>query len=112
MGNLETQVVSGIGVMIQRLLKFQMAFTFAVLFVIPTYPQQTDPLKDYRDAVQFGTNEVKRDALQELQRIGSPEAARIAILALTDESEIVRVTAISALVNLPSDEAVRAIIRL
>ncbi|MDH3528802.1 MAG: HEAT repeat domain-containing protein [Acidobacteriota bacterium] len=67
--------------------------------------QNRDQLDYYRERIELGTSEVKRDALQSLRRLGTEQASRVAAKALNDPSEIVRATAISAVVFLPKSEA-------
>lgn len=75
------------------------------LFCCFVSAQPGDQLEYYRERVKLGTLEVKRDALQELRRLGTEQASRIAAQALNDPSEIVRATAFSAVVFLPKSEA-------
>ena len=59
-----------------------------------------------------GTVEQKRDALLQIRNLETAEAARIAVRALRDASEIVRATAAASVVFLPGDEAARHLLPL
>ncbi len=52
-----------------------------------------------------GDTEQKRDALTEIRNLQTAEASRLAVPALKDASAIVRATAATAVIFLPSDEA-------
>lgn len=54
--------------------------------------------------IKHGTSEEKREALYQIRLIQTPEASRIAVLALQDSDEIVRVTATYSVIYLPSYE--------
>lgn len=56
--------------------------------------------------------EERRDAVVQLGAIRRPDAARAAVPALNDPSEIVRATAAQAILALPADEAAALLIRL
>lgn len=55
--------------------------------------------------------EERRNALQKLREIGTPEAGRLAIAALSDKEAVVRATAASVVILLRSSEAVTALAR-
>lgn len=70
---------------------------------------------DFENLAQLiarGNSEQKRDALFEIRNIKTAEASRLAIPALRDSQEIVRASAASSVVFLPSEEAVRVLIPL
>lgn len=64
------------------------------------------------ERVRYGDDDVKRDALQAIARIKSEEASRLAIPALTDPSELVRATAVGAIVSLPPREVYELLLPL
>jgi len=59
-----------------------------------------------------GNTEQKRDALFQIRNLETEEASRLAIRALTDNSEIVRATAAFSVIFLPKDEALNALLPL
>ena len=56
-------------------------------------------------AIQSGSSEQKRDALFQIRNLKTEHASRLAVPALNDRDEIVRATAASAVVYLPSSES-------
>ena|SRR5438552_2490821 len=85
-----------------------MLLGFACLVTANSFAQV--PLDTLGKNVSSGTNEEKRDALLQIRNLGSEEAARFAIPALTDKDEIVRATAVSSVVFLAKDESARLLI--
>ncbi len=63
-------------------------------------------------AIRSGSVEQKRAALFQIRNFQIAEASRIAIFALTDDSEIVRATAASSVIFLPIDEASNVLLPL
>lgn len=59
-----------------------------------------------------GSEEQKRDALFQIRNLKTAEAARLAVAALSDKSEIVRASAAQAVVFLPPDEAAQILLPL
>jgi len=82
-------------------------FVFFVCFVGTSLAQTEKQLQFYKERIQFGEIEVKRNALFDLRNFESERASRIAIPALKDSSEIVRATATHSVVFLPAEQAVR-----
>src|SRR5690242_14316964 len=64
------------------------------------------------DNISHGSTEQKRNALAELRGLRSPEASLIAIAGLRDHDELVRATAINAVVFLPEPEAAAVLVPL
>ncbi|HRH46927.1 MAG TPA: HEAT repeat domain-containing protein [Pyrinomonadaceae bacterium] len=64
------------------------------------------------EQIKRGSVESKRDALFQLRNLETAEASRIAVPALQDSNEIVRVTATYSVVYLQSDEAVQVLLPL
>ncbi|MBX7171681.1 MAG: HEAT repeat domain-containing protein [Pyrinomonadaceae bacterium] len=64
------------------------------------------------EKIRTGSTEQKRDALFQLRNLETAEASRIAIPALQDSNEIVRVTATYSIIYLPSDEAAQVLLPL
>jgi HEAT repeat protein len=69
-------------------------------------------LPELAASVRNGNVENKRDALLALRNLGTEDASRAAIPALGDTDEIVRATAVSAVLHLPPDEVVTLLIPL
>ncbi|QQS41533.1 MAG: HEAT repeat domain-containing protein [Acidobacteriota bacterium] len=82
------------------------------LFAVSVFGQAAAEIDSLASSVRSGTVEEKRDALYRLRVIGSEEASRAAIPALSDPEPIVRATAAGALSALPSSEAVDALLPL
>jgi HEAT repeat protein len=62
--------------------------------------------------IQSGNDEEKRDALFRIRNLESAEASLLAVPALQDKSEIVRVTAAFSVIFLPKDEALNVLLPL
>jgi HEAT repeat protein len=69
-------------------------------------------LTSLSQSLRSGSTEEKRTALMTLRSMHSEEASRIAVIALTDKTPIVRATASSSVVFLPRPEAVAALLPL
>lgn len=93
----------------RKTLLFFLFFIHAV-GVVETPAQTADQLRRFSEEIRFGTPEVKRNALFDLRNFRTERAARAALPALVDESEIVRATAAATIVFLPKAEAARALL--
>ncbi|HEX8369113.1 MAG TPA: HEAT repeat domain-containing protein [Pyrinomonadaceae bacterium] len=62
--------------------------------------------------IKSGNTEQKRDALFQIRNLKIARAARLAVPALSDKSEIVRAAAAQSIVFLPPDEAAQALLPL
>jgi HEAT repeat protein len=62
--------------------------------------------------INSGTIEEKRDALYRIRNINTENASRIAVPALNDLAEIVRVTATHSILAIPSEEAAQILLPL
>lgn len=83
-------------------------FFFSLFFVsfvcfVGDNPAQTNEY--LTEQIRFGTTEIKRDTLFQIRNLQTESASRIAIPALKDSSEIVRATAVFAIIYLPKDES-------
>lgn len=67
--------------------------------------QTQEQIDYYTERIQFGTEDVKRNALSDLRNFESESASRVAVAALRDNSEIIRATATHSVVFLPKDES-------
>ncbi len=85
---------------------------FGVSFAHRISAQTTDQINYYAERIEFGTEDVKRNALFDLRNFRTAAASRIAVPALRDSEEIVRATAAASVVFLPKDEAVRVLLPL
>ena len=88
---------------------FLFSFIAFVFFVSPSFPQTQKQLNYYAERIEFGDEEVKRNALFDLRNFKSESASRIAIPALKDHSAIVRATATHTVVFLPKDNAAKVL---
>ncbi len=88
---------------------FLVLFLFFTCFAGKSLAQTEKQLQFYKERIQFGEIEVKRNALFDLRNFESEKASRVAIPALKDSSEIVRATATHTVVFLPPEEAVRVL---
>jgi HEAT repeat protein len=77
------------------------------LLVVNSFSQTLD---FYAEKIRNGSAEEKRSALFDLRNLETPEASRIAVPALRDKDEMVRVTAAYSVVFLPPDEAAQALL--
>ncbi|HUF03980.1 MAG TPA: HEAT repeat domain-containing protein [Aridibacter sp.] len=81
-------------------------------FAFSAFGQVPGEIDSLASAVRNGTVEEKRDALYRLRVIGTAEASRAVIPALSDPEPIVRATGAGSLAALPSSEAAAALIPL
>lgn len=82
---------------------------FLASFAVNSSAQNLDSLAL---SLRSGTSEQKRDALFQIRNLQTEQASRLAIPALKDADEMVRATATSAVVFLPSSEAAQVLIPL
>lgn len=64
------------------------------------------------ERIARGSDEQKRDALFEIRNIATIEAARLAVSALSDKSEVIRASAAFSVVALPPDESLSVLLPL
>jgi HEAT repeat protein len=79
-------------------------------FGLPVVNSFSQNLDFYAEKLRNGSAEEKRSALFDLRNLETPEASRIAVSALRDKDEMVRVTAAYSVVFLPPDEAAQALL--
>jgi HEAT repeat protein len=84
----------------------------SVLLVLPVFTSAQTNFEDLRNKLSVGSVEEKRNALFEIRNLHTEQASLLAVPALSDQSEIVRATAVSSVIFLPSDEAVRLLLPL
>lgn len=89
--------------------KYFLLFAVFVCFAGNIFAQNLETLAE---KIRRGSTEEKRDALFQLRNLKTAEASRIAIPALQDSNEIVRVTATYSVIYLPSDEAAQVLLPL
>ncbi|MGI8670487.1 MAG: HEAT repeat domain-containing protein, partial [Aridibacter sp.] len=87
-------------------------FLIFVFFVVNSFAQTPEQIKYFSERINFGTEDVKRNALFDLRNYRTETASRIAISALKDSLEIVRATATHSVVFLPKNEAVQVLLPL
>ena len=85
---------------------------FCVIFLLSLAAAVSAQADKFRAAITDGDAETQRNTLFELKKIGSEEASRIALPALKSSDELVRATAASAVIWLPPDEAIAALLPL
>lgn len=85
---------------------------FCALFLAAVSTKAQTKLDDLQNTLTVGSIEEKRNALFEIRSLHTPEASRIAIPALMDKVDIVRATAVSSVVFLPQDEALKLLLPL
>jgi len=78
-------------------------------FAAIAFSQTPEEIQYYADRIEFGEIDVKRSALFDLRNFETEAAARVAVPALRDISEVVRATATHSVVWLPQEEAIRAL---
>lgn len=78
-------------------------------YLLPAFARQTTETERQRARLTSSSVEERRDAVQRLGAIKSPDASRVAATALRDEAAIVRATATAAVLALPSEEAAAAL---
>lgn len=116
MGDRQKEKRRGIGLMYRG--RFSTSFRSAgiaaalFLFAFPAIGQTPEEIGTLASAVRNGSVEEKRDALYRLRVIGTPEASRAAVPALSVPEPIVRATAAGSLTALPSSEALALLIPL
>lgn len=88
---------------IKRLLQYSF-FLCAIFFVCGTNSLAQN-LEQLSEQIRFGTTEIKRDTLAQIRNLQTETASRIATPALKDANEIVRATAVFAVIYLPKEEA-------
>lgn len=91
------------------------AFSAAIVILASSpvlFSQSASDISGLRNKVVVGTSEEKRQALYDLRVIGTEDAARAAIPALTDGDEVVRATAVGVVAKLSPDEAARVLVPL
>ncbi len=77
------------------------------IFASITFSQDIDRLSDQ---VSRGSTEQKRNALGQLRDLHAESASRIAVRALSDPDEMIRATAIGAIIYLPAAEVATALV--
>ncbi|MEP6849800.1 MAG: HEAT repeat domain-containing protein [Acidobacteriota bacterium] len=82
------------------------------LLTFPIFICAQSDLSDLRNKVAAGSAEEKRNALFEIRNLRSEGGSRIAIPAISDSLEMIRATAVSAVVFLPRNEAVELLLPL
>lgn len=93
-----------------KVLRKFLPFYFVCLFLgfsFNLFAQNSADFVSFAKKLRNGSSEEKRDVLFQIRNLQTQEASRLAIPALNDSSEIVRATAISSVIFLPSDEAVQ-----
>ncbi|MBK9438257.1 MAG: HEAT repeat domain-containing protein [Chloracidobacterium sp.] len=83
-----------------------------LLFIIIPYPIYSQSIDQLSDQIATGSSEQKRNGLAQLRNIQSAPASRVAAQALKDPDELVRSTAIGAVIYLPISEATTMIVPL
>jgi HEAT repeat protein len=91
-------------------LNFVVISAFCFLFFSPAYAQTN--LESLAEHINRGNSEQKRAALFQIRNVKTAESSRAAIPALQDKNEIVRATAASSVVFLPSAEAFAVLLPL
>ena len=89
--------------------KFLAAAIFCVIFTAAAYSQTA---QQFDSAIRSGNSEQQRDALFELKKIANADASAIALPALKSTDEMVRATAATAVIWLPANESVAALLPL
>ena len=95
--------------------KASIIFTLLLLIYTPSLAQNNDwPQTEARLTAVLASDDVeqKRTALAEIRNIQTEQASRLAVRALSDKNEIVRATAIWAVLFLPPAEASAAVLPL
>ena len=83
---------------------------FCCVFATVSYAQ--DEFETFRQIVNRGNSEQKRDALLQIRNLENAEASRIAVPLLKDSSEIVRASAAFSVIFLPKAEATQNLLPL
>ncbi|MGI8543881.1 MAG: HEAT repeat domain-containing protein [Aridibacter sp.] len=87
-------------------------FVLCMCFLVKTQAQTPEQIHYFSERIEFGTEDIKRNALFDLRNYRTETASRIAIPALKDSLEIVRATATHSVVFLPKNEAVQVLLPL
>lgn len=87
-------------------------FIAIAFFAGESFAQTPEQIQSYSERIEFGTEDVKRNALADLRNFRTETASRVAIPALSDSLEIVRATATHSVIFLPKDEAVQVLLPL
>lgn len=90
--------------------RFLLPFLYLAFFASFAVISSAQNIDNLALILQSGTSERKRDALFQIRNQQTEQASRIAIPALKDTDEMVRATATSAVVFLPSAEAAQVLI--
>lgn len=96
-------------------LRFFFALWFLASFSALSVPAQTISFSEMAalaGSLERGSPEQKRDALARIRNLKSAQASLLAVSALKDQAEIVRATAAQAVIFLPKEEALLALIPL
>jgi HEAT repeat protein len=109
MGNTPKKKETGI---LFGIFSYFLLFLFLAGFGSLTFAQTPEQIKYYSERIQYGTEDVKRDALFDLRNFRTEKASRIALPALKDSSEIIRATATHTIIFLPKEESARALLPL
>ncbi len=96
--------------LISRCLYFGLSCLVFAVFPSKIFPQQLSI--DFAETFRSGSVEAKREALFQIRNFRSAHASRLVIPALSDSNEIVRATAASSVIFLPSDEAAALLVPL
>lgn len=94
------------------LISFFLFIIFFGCFAGNISAQTPNQIKYYSERIEFGTDEVKRNALFDLRNFQTESASRIALPALKDPSEIIRATATHTIIYLPKAESAQALLPL
>jgi len=92
-----------------------MAFRTIVLFLlfgVFAGAARTQDLNYFRTALDSGNVEAKRTVLMQIRELRTEEASRVAVPGLKDKNEMVRATAASSVIFLPSADAVSFLLPL
>lgn len=95
----------------RRRFKFVVSVCALCVFTAGNFFAQTN-LDSLAEKIARGSVEEKRDALFQIRNLETVEAARRAVPALKDKSEVVRATAAFAVLSLPKDESLANLLAL
>jgi HEAT repeat protein len=87
-------------------------FVSVAFFAGVSLAQTPEQIKYYSERIEFGTEDVKRNALFDLRNFQTESASRVALPALKDSSEIIRATATHTVIYLPKNESAQALLPL
>jgi HEAT repeat protein len=95
------------------------AVLLVTVFALPLRAQSTSNLTPLQKAIEAqrvrlnsDSSEERRDALMRLRAMRVPDASRAALLGLSDPNPMVRAVAASAVLSLPADQSVPALLPL